>query len=200
MTSLVFRKDMVPQILFVDDEPNILDGIKRAFRKEPYKIITAKSATEALSILQSVKPAVVVTDQKMPSMSGTEFLSIVRRNFPDTVRIMLTGQGDLETAMQAVNDGEIYRFFTKPYNEIELGIAIRQAIQQRELFCKARQMLDKLRVQSSVIEHLERETPGITKVERNEEGTVIVTTGIENIDALLEQIEEEIVKTEKSKI
>jgi len=188
---------MEAQVLFVDDEPNVLEGMKRAFRKEPYRIHTATSAAQALELLQGLETAVVITDHKMPSMEGTEFLSIVKRRFPDTIRVMLTGEGSLETAIKAVNEGEIYRFFTKPCNEIELAIAIRQALQHRALVSKARLMLDTLRMQSPYLDQLERENPGITKVARDDRGAVIVSGSLNNIDELLRQMEDELEKTEK---
>jgi len=188
---------MEAQVLFVDDEPNVLEGMKRAFRKEPYRIHTATSAAQALELLQGLETAVVITDHKMPSMEGTEFLSIVKRRFPDTIRVMLTGEGSLETAIKVVNEGEIYRFFTKPCNEIELAIAIRQALQHRALVSKARLMLDTLRMQSPYLDQLERENPGITKVARDDRGAVIVSGSLNNIDELLRQMEDELEKTEK---
>jgi two-component system probable response regulator PhcQ len=102
--------------------------LKDAFSREPYNILCADSAEEALPILAREQVDVVISDEKMPGMSGSEFLSLVRQEYPDTIRIILTGYGSLESAIRAINEGEIYRLFTKPCNVIDLAITIRLAL------------------------------------------------------------------------
>lgn len=102
------------KILLVDDEINILQGYKRNLRNR-FEIHTAESGMKALQILDEHSPfAVVVSDFKMPEMNGVDFLAKVKDKYPDTVRMMLTGYADLESAMNAINEGNIYRFLTKP--------------------------------------------------------------------------------------
>jgi response regulator RpfG family c-di-GMP phosphodiesterase len=102
-----------PPILLVDDEVAILDGLRRQLRKK-FTVHTANSGTEALELLKSEPVAVVVSDMRMPQMDGATFLARVRPLYPNVVRILLTGQADTQAAISAVNEGQIYRFLTKP--------------------------------------------------------------------------------------
>ena len=132
-------------ILFVDDDVNLLKSMKRFFHQEDYKILTASSPQEAIDILKCVEVNVIVSDQSMPQMTGTEFLKTSKSYQPDVAKIMLTGNPDLETALAAVNSGDIFRFFTKPCNVIELGMSIRQALAQQELTLLSRRLILKFR-------------------------------------------------------
>jgi len=181
-------------VLFVDDDLHVTDGLKRAFRKEPFHALTANSAEEAYQILTGEPVDVVVSDQKMPRISGTDFFSVLRRKFPDTVRIMLTGEANLDTAKKAINDGEVYRFFTKPCNEVELAVTIHQAIKQKDLMAEARQLLKMYKQQNSLIKRLEKSHPQLYEVERDEEGAIVLEEEAANnldMDKLLEEIRTE---------
>jgi two-component system, probable response regulator PhcQ len=125
-------------------------------------------------------------------MQGSEFLALVCRHFPDTVRIMLTGHANLDLAMRAINEGQIYRFFMKPCNEEEIRHTIRQAIQQKELADKSRQLLQKVRQQDSVLKRLEKENPGITRVERDSDGDIIIEEFGSDLDKLIQEINKEL--------
>ena len=120
-------------VLFVDDEVNILKAFQRLFRNEPWKVLTASRAREALDLLGNEPAQVVVTDQRMPEMSGVDLLSAVRERHPDVVRMMLTGYTEINVAVDAINRGAIYRLITKPWNDEELKATIRQAIEQWDL-------------------------------------------------------------------
>lgn len=120
-------------ILIVDDEPHVLAALKRAFISEPYKIFTAESAAEGLEILKTHRIKVVISDEKMPGMPGSEFLSIVRAQFPYAIRIMLTGHPNMDILMKSINDGELYRFITKPWDDIELRLIVRNALEKYTL-------------------------------------------------------------------
>ena len=109
---------MAQNVLLVDDDQNIIDALKRILRKEPYQIYSVNSAHEALGVVQGISVDVVVTDEQMPGMSGTDLLRMLREQHPEIVAIMLTGKPSLEVALEAINQGEIYRFFTKPCNSI----------------------------------------------------------------------------------
>lgn len=165
---------MQSHVLFVDDEPSITDALKRALRKEPYTIHTASSAIQALEILSRVPIEVIVSDEKMPGMSGTEFLARVCDDYPDTIRMILTGHGSLDVFTRAVKEGQIYRFFLKPCNEVDLAITIRQALHQRKLMTESRRLMRVLDHQYSMLDELEKKYPGITDVKRNGEGVIIV--------------------------
>ncbi len=114
-------------ILLVDDEPNVLEGLTRALRKELYEILTANSVEEAAQQLEDHSVDLIISDEEMPGMSGTEFLARVARNYPDVVGIVLTGHPTLPAALRAMNEGKVYQFFTKPCNEIDLAKTNRRA-------------------------------------------------------------------------
>jgi YesN/AraC family two-component response regulator len=133
---------MTGKVLFVDDEPNVLAGFERLFRKD-YSVSTAQSGDEGLSKLVADGPYhVVFADMRMPFMHGAEFLARVRELCPDTIRLVLTGETDVTTAMQAVNEGAIFRFLLKPCAEPTLRAAIDAALRQWQLHHAERQLLE----------------------------------------------------------
>jgi putative nucleotidyltransferase with HDIG domain len=123
-----------PKVLFVDDERNILSALSRLFADEPYEIATASSGAEGLEILRgAADTAVIVTDQRMPEMTGIEFLVQARKVAPQALRILLTGYADLDAVVDAINRGGAYRFATKPWTDAELLLTLRDAVQRYEL-------------------------------------------------------------------
>lgn len=134
---------MNPEILFVDDDQDILAGFQRSLRKH-FKLDTAIGGTTALAMLRDRAPyAVVVADMRMPGMNGIEFLMELERSAPDTIRIMLTGNADQKTARDAVNQGHIFRFLTKPCPQEELVLALRAGLKQYQLVTAERDVLEK---------------------------------------------------------
>lgn len=129
-----------PSILLVDDEPNILNALSRLFRRDGYRIFTATNAHDAFEILAGNNVHVVISDQRMPEMSGTQFLARVKSIYPDTVRIVLSGYSDVKSVTEAINEGAIYRFETKPWNDEELRNYVRKAF--GDLFLQTRQALE----------------------------------------------------------
>ncbi|MEE8558549.1 MAG: HD domain-containing phosphohydrolase [Myxococcota bacterium] len=129
--------DGPPGLLFVDDEVNILKALTRLFRQEPVRVHTAGCAEEALSVLKQVPIDLIVTDQRMPGLSGAELLSRIRAEHPDVLRMMLTGFSQMDVALDAINRGEVYRLVTKPWNDDELRVTVRQGLatvrMQREI-------------------------------------------------------------------
>jgi putative nucleotidyltransferase with HDIG domain len=115
-------------VLFVDDEVNILKSLARLFRAEQVRVFTASSAPEALALLSSEPVQVVVSDQRMPGTTGVKLLAQVRERRPDVVRILLTGHTEIGVAIEAINQGEIFRLLTKPWNDDELRAIVRQAL------------------------------------------------------------------------
>ncbi len=101
-------------VLLVDDEHELLEGYKQTLRAQPYRVVSAQSAPEALKILDRQQIDVAVVDQQMPKMTGTQLLSRLRHQCPNLVRIMLTGQATLATATGAINEGGVFRFLEKP--------------------------------------------------------------------------------------
>ena len=119
--------------LFVDDERNILRALQRLLRHESFEVITASRGTEALELLERSQAQVVVSDQRMPELSGVELLAEVRERHPGVVRMMLTGYTEMNVAVEAINRGEIYRLITKPWNDDELKATLRQAFDHWDL-------------------------------------------------------------------
>lgn len=120
-------------LLCIDDEQNILNSLKRLLRKEKYRLLTGNSGQEGLRILEENKVHVVVSDQRMPEMNGTEFMKAVKARYPDILRIMLTGYTEVDSISDAINEGHIYKFFLKPWNDQNLKLEIRQAMEQYTL-------------------------------------------------------------------
>ncbi|MGN6647956.1 MAG: response regulator, partial [Cytophaga sp.] len=114
------------KILYIDDEVNNLAAFKANFRKL-YDIYTAESAEDGRKILESVDIEIILTDQRMPNMTGVEFLESIIPDFPNPIRILLTGYTDMQALIDAVNKGQIYRYLNKPWDEEELKMYINQA-------------------------------------------------------------------------
>src|SRR5208282_234032 len=126
---------MSEKILFVDDEPVLLQGYQRLLHKE-FQVTTAVGGAAALTMIQHMGPfAVVLSDMRMPGMNGVEFLLKVKTLAPDAVRIMLTGAAELKTAIDAVNEGNIFRFLSKPSNKEILVKTLTDALAQHHLVC-----------------------------------------------------------------
>jgi CheY-like chemotaxis protein len=131
------------RVLFVDDEPNVLDSIRRQLRKT-VDIETATSGAAALQLLAETGPvALVISDMRMPEMNGAELLTEIRARYPDTVRMILSGQADLESTIAAVNDGRLFRFLTKPCATEALQQAVAAGLEQHQLITTRKELLDK---------------------------------------------------------
>ena len=126
-------------ILYVDDELNNLNAFKAALRLK-YNVLTAISGEEAINILRKNPVDIIITDQRMPKMTGVEFLESIISEFPDPIRILLTGYADMNAVINAINKGKVFHYLTKPWNETELELTInrgyelyKQKIDEKEL-------------------------------------------------------------------
>jgi response regulator RpfG family c-di-GMP phosphodiesterase len=137
-------------ILCVDDEENILNALKRLLRNEEYRMFATADIDEAFTILEKNPVHLVISDQRMPQMSGTEFLSTVKTRYPEVIRIILTGCTDVDSITEAVNKGLIYKFLLKPWNDEDLKLDIRQALGQYDL------ILNNRRLQETILEQNEQ--------------------------------------------
>ena len=164
-------------VLIVDDDPFILKGLVRAFRKEPFAVLTASNAGEGFELLQKERIDLVVSDQKMPGISGIDFLEKVSKQYPDKIRFMLTGTASLKLAIDAINKGCVTRFFVKPCNEYELAQSIKDALKHRELITAARKLYLKLVKQDELIKNIEKEHPGIAVLKKDIDGAIILEEG-----------------------
>jgi len=136
--------DFEHTVLFVDDEINILNALKRLLRKEGYRILTAGGGADGLDILGQHDVHLVVTDQRMPGMSGTEFLAKVKETHPEVIRIVLTGYTEVDSITESINKGHVYKFMLKPWNDQNLKLEIKQALEQYELMQVNKTLHEKL--------------------------------------------------------
>ncbi len=135
-------------VLCVDDEKNILTSLKRLLRKEGYRLLTAPSGQEGLKVLSENQVHVVISDQRMAEMSGVEFLASVRENYPDAIRIILSGYTEVDSITEAINKGHIYKFFLKPWNDQNLKLEIKQALDQYQLIQDNKRLHEKVLIQN----------------------------------------------------
>ena len=120
-------------VLLVDDDRDLLRGLMRVLHRQPYQVYTAQSGEEAMWVLKSHDIDVLVTDEKMPGMSGCDLVAWVARHYPHVVRILLTGHITTDLAIRAINEGAVFQIFTKPCRDVHLAVAIRKAIEQRAI-------------------------------------------------------------------
>src|SRR5258708_29850315 len=176
-------------VLFVDDDPSVVAALQRSLRQSPFEIRTANSAAEALERIAAERVDAIVSDQDMPGTRGTELLERVCQEWPDTVRIMLTGRPSLDTAIQAVNRGAIWRFLTKPCEPREIELALCQGLEHRDLLRGARSLIGEVRAREQQLSLLESDYPGITKVDRAADGSILLENNDASLHTLLSEFE-----------
>ena len=123
----------VATLLCVDDEPNILSSLRRLFRPAGYRVLLAESGAQGLELLEKEAVDLVISDMRMPEMNGAQFLAQVRARWPDTMRLLLTGYSDIQSIQDAINCGEIYRYITKPWEDGDMLLVVRHALERRTL-------------------------------------------------------------------
>jgi type II secretory ATPase GspE/PulE/Tfp pilus assembly ATPase PilB-like protein/DNA-binding NarL/FixJ family response regulator len=146
------------KLLLVDDEPNILASLRRVFQRENYELLFARSAEEALRILEKQPVELIMTDFMMPGMNGSELLREVRERWPQTIRIMLTGHANTDAVMGSIKDGAVYRFILKPWNDDDIRLTIALALEQYELIQRTRALEQQTRKQSRDLETISKLT------------------------------------------
>jgi CheY-like chemotaxis protein len=153
------------KMLVVDDEPDNLDLLYRTFRRD-FNVLKAESGMRALEILQSEgEVAVIISDQRMPEMKGTEFLSRTVPEFPDTVRIILTGFTDVEDLVEAINSGQVYKYITKPWDPEELKAVVHRAAETYVLLKQRTEELLRSRAQTALFVKIVELTQQATSLE-----------------------------------
>jgi type II secretory ATPase GspE/PulE/Tfp pilus assembly ATPase PilB-like protein/FixJ family two-component response regulator/RNA polymerase subunit RPABC4/transcription elongation factor Spt4 len=161
-------------LLFVDDEPGVLAAMRRIFAEENYELLTAVSGDAALAILEQQQVHLVVTDHRMPGMSGSELLRTIRERWPETIRIMLTGYADVSSIMGAVKEGAVYKFITKPWNDEDLRLTVSLALQQYLLLHENRRLKELSRNQLQKIKGY----AGIFDENRGVMGKILLQEGV----------------------
>lgn len=154
LTKEVGKHDSERTLLLVDDEINIAAALKRLLRRDNYHILTATSGMDGLELLATNPVGVIISDQRMPGMSGVEFLRRVKNLYPDTIRIVLSGYTELQSVTDAVNEGAVYKFLTKPWDDDQLRNHVREAFRYYELQQESTRL-------TCEIEHATQEQPDV---------------------------------------
>ena len=177
------------RIMLVDDEINVLSALKRALLTIPFdeldgdrpEIETFSSASDALQRIANKPVDLVISDYRMPQMSGVDFLARVIESQPDVARLILSGQADLDAVIDAINRVQIFRFIGKPWHDFELKSAVMQALAARALVLENRRLADLVRVQygkisrrDAELRRLESESPGITHLKLTADGRILI--------------------------
>ena len=158
-------------ILLVDDEPSVLAALRRTLRPDGHRVLIAGSAAEALGHLAVEPVDLLIADIDMPVMGGLELLRRVRQSSPATVRVILSGRGSLETALRAINEGEVYRYLTKPWDNASLRATVRDALARQAESGDAQGQASVARLRA-LLSELEPSQPGISETPAS--GTYVV--------------------------
>lgn len=143
-----------PLVLLVDDEPGVLSALRRLLRPTGYRVLTAESGAAGLELLAAHPVDLIISDMRMPNMNGAEFLSRARAQSPDTMRILLTGYAEIDAAVCAINEGGVYRYLNKPWDDQDLLLTVRRAIEQRTLAREAARLTELTRQQNHRLQAL----------------------------------------------
>jgi len=119
-------------VLLVDDEPNVLHALARNLRGQPYSILTARSGEEAMHVLKTTEVDLVVSDERMPGLQGSDLVAWIAAQMPQVVRIILTGQASIPSAVRSINEGRVYRYLTKPIKALDLAVTIATALEYKD--------------------------------------------------------------------
>lgn len=138
---MTLGKSSPRKILVVDDDELVTSALRRSLAKEGYAITVASGPEEALAIMKKEKFDMVMSDHNMPGMTGTQFTTLIRDRYPDTMRVMLTGSADTQMMLEAINHAEVYRFVTKPWDDMALKVTLVAAFQELDLQREKRRLL-----------------------------------------------------------
>jgi len=143
------------KLLLLDDEENILRTLKRLFEEdEVYEVHTATNSEEGIKLLEKHDFSLIISDYRMPNINGVEFLKISKEKSPDTIRIILTGFADVNVAITAINEGEIYKFIQKPWGDENLMVQVKRALEHYDLIKEREMLLDKIKLQNTELKGL----------------------------------------------
>ena len=162
-------------ILVVDDEETVRESLAAILEREGYRVFQAESGDEGLRVLKET-PGIqlVISDQNMPGMSGIEILKLVRERYPNVTRIMLTGDPDPQVIIRSINEGEVYRFIKKPWDNTMLRVTIYFAFEAIQLEEENRRLVAALRRQMNFLKDLERDFPYLAALTRDEDAQLLL--------------------------
>jgi len=161
-------------ILVVDDEETVRDSLASILSREGYRVSMAESGEEGLRILKDQPIQLVISDHNMPQMTGIEFLKLVRERHPQVLRIMLTGDPDPQTIIRSINEGEVYRFIKKPWDNTMLRVTVYFAFETIVLEEENRRLIAALRRQMNFLRDMERDFPYLAALTRDEDAALLL--------------------------
>jgi len=162
------------KILIIDDEPDVLDCLDSILTEEGYEVEKAHGSHEALEKIEYFTPEIVLSDYMMPGMCGVELLHKIKKHLPHVVPILITGHSDLKISISSINQGEIHRFLLKPWHTDELKMTIRTAFHYHDVILENERLNKRIEQQSNLLEDIERKYPGITSIQTEEDGTILL--------------------------
>jgi DNA-binding NtrC family response regulator len=164
----------IATILIVDDEPSVRRSLHRLFAREQYQVLEAGGVQEAIKTMGSAPIDLVITDYSMPDGTGLDLLMKLKQRYPHVVRMIITGKADVNAVIAAINEGNVYRFVLKPWDNEELCLSVRLALEQAKLLSEKRSLVGRLQEQDDALRSLSKQYPGITTVERDADGAIMV--------------------------
>lgn len=163
-----------PTILVVDDEPSVRRALHRLFAREQYQVLEAGGVQEAIKTMGSARVDLVITDYSMPDGTGLDLLLKLKMSHPHVVRMIITGKADLHAVVSSINEGHVYRFLLKPWDNEELCLSVRLALEQAKLLSDNRRLVGRLQEQEDMLRDLAKQHPGIMMVERDADGAIVL--------------------------
>jgi two-component system probable response regulator PhcQ len=160
-------------VLVVDDEVEVVESLRRTLRREAYELVTTTSPLEALALMQKGGVDLLLADIDMPEMSGIELVRRVHKEHPTIVRVLLTGDASLESALEAINEGEVHRYLTKPWQKDTLRQTLRSALERLDELRRVASASQRVSARERLLQELEVEHPGIRHVEREGDAYVL---------------------------
>jgi two-component system, probable response regulator PhcQ len=170
------------KILVVDDEEHVCSALRRSLRNPAYDVHTSTDARQALELIKVHKFDLIISDHLMPHMSGLQFLKLVRDRHPDSVRIMLTGHSDMQTAIEAINQGDIYRFLTKPWDNTDLKVTLHLAFEKLDLERENRRMMALVR-QLTRMGFIDERGEAVVDLRRDKQGVIVIDEDADTVPA-----------------
>ncbi len=170
------------KILVIDDDDFILSAFKRTLKKQPWQIDTYNTPAAALEASRNGHWELIITDYRMPKMDGIELLQNISPLQPQAIKIIMSANIDLEGLSEALNRASVHRFITKPWDDTILVTTIKESLQYQQLLAENKRLADEIRIQKKLIDHqqaelqrLETESPGITQVNWDDDGSIILS-------------------------
>jgi len=161
-------------VLFVDDEPALLRVIARSLQGLSFRVVTADGAAEALAVMRAGAVDVLVSDIDMPGMTGLELVKIVRREFPSTVRMLLTGAATMARTLEAINEGEVHRFFTKPFDAALFHTTMTGLVERIERLRRDGELEARRAALAEFHAWVDEVYPGTLQIVRNAQGEIVI--------------------------